>query len=192
MLQTPITEIDNSLGELHYNDNLICHYAGGVAFAALKKWEQAEEFFEICVSSPAQVPAAIQFEAFKKLTLVQLISRGTVSLSMFRTYASANKLERKTAAVPKYTHNSLIRLLKVSPYGSFAKAYPQQIATLKKIAESDAAVFTNVSPQSMTSPWIVGEDFEGRQYWSHQPSAGARTTGVNQKAYVDISDSQSG
>lgn len=50
-----------------------------MAFAALKRWEEAEEFFEICVSSPAQVPAAIQLEAYKKLTLVQLISRGAVS-----------------------------------------------------------------------------------------------------------------
>lgn len=79
VLQNPITEIDSTLGDLHYNDNLVYHYAGGMIFAALKKWEEAEEFFEICVSSPAQVPAAIQFEAYKKLTLVQLISRGTVS-----------------------------------------------------------------------------------------------------------------
>jgi COP9 signalosome complex subunit 3 len=82
ILQTPITEIDNSLSDLHYQDNLVYHYAGGIALAALKKWEEAEEFFEICVSSPAQVPAAIQLEAYKKLTLVQLISRGTVSLSI--------------------------------------------------------------------------------------------------------------
>ena len=69
-----------SITDLHYNDNLIYHYAGGVALAALKRWEEAEEFFEICVSSPAQVPAAIQFEAYKKLILVQLISRGAVWL----------------------------------------------------------------------------------------------------------------
>jgi len=85
VLQIPITEIDNSLGELHYNDSLLYHYAGGMAFAALKRWEEAEEFFEICVSSPAQVPAAIQLEAYKKLTLVQLISRGTVSRSLYQT-----------------------------------------------------------------------------------------------------------
>jgi len=103
----------------------VYHYAGGMAFAALKRWEEAEEFFEICVSSPAQVPAAIQLEAYKKLTLVQLISRGT------------------TTTVPKYTNNSLVRLLKTSPYGAFAKAYPQQIATLKKIVENDAAAFAS-------------------------------------------------
>ena len=90
VLEIPITEIDISLGDLHYNDNLVYHYAGGMAFAALKQWEEAEEFFEICVSSPAQVPAAIQLEAYKKLTLVQLISRGTVSVPSLVTRSSAN------------------------------------------------------------------------------------------------------
>ena len=147
ILQIPITEIDHSLGDLHYNDNLLYHYAGGMVFAALKRWEEAEEFFEICVSSPAQVPAAIQLEAHKKLTLVQLISRGTVSLPGISATHPALTLSIKTAAVPKYTNNSLVRLLKTSPYGSFAKAYPQQIETLKKIAESDSALFSNVRPQ---------------------------------------------
>jgi COP9 signalosome complex subunit 3 len=95
VLQVPITEIDNSLCDLHYSDNLVYHYAGGMALAALKMWEEAEEFFEICVSSPAQVPAAIQLEAYKKLTLVQLISRGMVSLLVFFRQSSANTLGQR-------------------------------------------------------------------------------------------------
>ena len=78
VLSHPITAIDTTLSDLTYNDNLIYHYAGGVALAALKRWSQAEEFFEICVTAPAQVPAAIQLEAFKKLVLVQLIQYGEV------------------------------------------------------------------------------------------------------------------
>ena len=81
LLETPITTIDTTLSELHYNDNLVYHYAGGVALGALKRWAEAEEFFEICASSPAQVPAAIQLEASKKLVLVQLIQYGKVCLS---------------------------------------------------------------------------------------------------------------
>lgn len=77
VLKTPITEIDTSVSDLSYNDNLIYHYAGGMVLAALKRWEDAEEFFEICVTSPATTPAAIQLDAYKKLVLVQLISRGT-------------------------------------------------------------------------------------------------------------------
>ncbi len=78
VLSHPITSVDTTLSDLTYHDNLIYHYAGGIALAALKRWQEAEEFFEICVTAPAQVPAALQLEAFKKLVLVQLIQYGEV------------------------------------------------------------------------------------------------------------------
>lgn len=78
ILAVPITSVDTSVSDLHYNDNLVYHYSGGMALAALKRWREAEEFFELCVSAPAQVPAAIQLEAYKKLVLVQLIQYGEV------------------------------------------------------------------------------------------------------------------
>ena len=83
ILEYPITDIDTDLSDLHYNDNLVYHYAGGIAFAALKRWDEAQDFFEICVSSPGTVPAALQLEALKKLKLVQLISTGAVRLILF-------------------------------------------------------------------------------------------------------------
>jgi len=80
VLARPITEIDtNTLSpDLTYNDNLTYHYTGGIVLAALKKWKEAEEYFEICVTSPGSYPAALQMEALKKLKLVQLISSGKV------------------------------------------------------------------------------------------------------------------
>lgn len=78
ILAVPITSVDTSVSDLHYNDNLVYHYSGGMALGALKRWREAEEFFELCVSAPAQVPAAIQLEAYKKLVLVQLIQYGEV------------------------------------------------------------------------------------------------------------------
>ncbi len=85
VLSTPILHIETSVSPLTYNDNLIYHYAGGIALGALKKWREAEEFFEICASSPGQAPAAIQLEALKKLTLVQLILYGKVkSLNLLK------------------------------------------------------------------------------------------------------------
>lgn len=78
VLAVPITSVDTSVSDLHYNDNLVYHYSGGMALGALKRWREAEEFFELCVSAPAQVPAAIQLEAYKKLVLVQLIQYGEV------------------------------------------------------------------------------------------------------------------
>lgn len=85
VLAHPITEIAPPLSDLHYNDHLTYHYAGGMAWAALKRWAEAAECFEAVVSSPAQVPAAIQMEALKKLTLVQLIQRGTVCAFLAKT-----------------------------------------------------------------------------------------------------------
>lgn len=125
VLETPITTIDMSLSDLTYNDNLVYHYAGGVALGALKRWREAEEFLEICASSPAQVPAALQMEASKKLVLIQLILYGM------------------TVPPPKYTNPVLQRLLKSSPYGAFIKSYPQQRSQLLKVIEKDVETFTN-------------------------------------------------
>ncbi|KZT10407.1 uncharacterized protein LAESUDRAFT_721772 [Laetiporus sulphureus 93-53] len=125
VLSVPITNIDLTISDLTYNDNLIYHYAGGVAFGALKRWREAEEFFEICASSPAQVPAAIQLEASKKLVLVQLILYG------------------QTVPPPRYTNPNLTRLLKNSPYGKYIKAYPLPRSALYAAIEKDNELFTN-------------------------------------------------
>ncbi|PCH44992.1 hypothetical protein WOLCODRAFT_139360 [Wolfiporia cocos MD-104 SS10] len=123
VLTVPITFVDLKVSGLTYNDNLVYHYAGGVAFGALKRWREAEEFFEICASSPAQVPAAVQLEASKKLVLVQLILYG------------------KTIPPPKYTNPTLQRLLKNSPYGQFLKIYPQQRQILYAAIQKDTELF---------------------------------------------------
>lgn len=124
VLSTPITEIDTTLSNLEYNDNLIYHYAGGIVFGALKLWKQAEDCFEICASAPAQVAAAIQLEASKKLVLVQLILYG------------------HTVPPPKYTNATLQRLLKASPYGNFIKAYPKQVSQLQAVIQKDLETFS--------------------------------------------------
>ncbi|KAI0633148.1 hypothetical protein C8Q77DRAFT_1058791 [Trametes polyzona] len=124
VLAVPITSVDTALSDLHYNDNLVYHYSGGMALAALKRWREAEEFFEICVSAPAQVPAALQLEAYKKLVLVQLIQYG------------------ETSATPKYTHPALARLLKSSPYGAFIKMYPAQSSALRGLVTKEQEQFT--------------------------------------------------
>jgi len=125
VLSKPITMIDLTLSELSYNDNLVYHYAGGVALGALKRWREAEEFLEICASSPAQVPAAVQLEASKKLVLIQLILYG------------------KTNPPPKYTNPTLQRLLKASPYGTYIKMYPQKRKTLTSLLHRDSDLYHN-------------------------------------------------
>jgi len=125
VLSHPITEIDTATlsPDLHYTDNLTYHYTGGIALAALKKWKEAEEFFEICVTSPGNYPAALQMEALKKLRLVQLISTGKVS------------------TLPKYTHPLLLRLFKATPYNAFINAYPHNSELMRDIYEKDRQTF---------------------------------------------------
>ncbi|KAJ3551166.1 hypothetical protein NM688_g4871 [Phlebia brevispora] len=124
VLTSPIYQVDTKISELSWNDNLLYHYAGGVAFGALKRWQEAEEFFEICVTAPAQTPASIQLEALKKLTLVQLILYG------------------KPMSPPKYTNQLLIRNLKNSPYHNLARNYPQKRSTLVTTTTKDGETFT--------------------------------------------------
>ncbi|KIM38050.1 hypothetical protein M413DRAFT_448084 [Hebeloma cylindrosporum] len=125
VLSNPITEIDTAFlsPDLHYSDNLSYHYTGGVALAALKRWKEAEEFFEICVTSPGNYPAALQMEALKKLRLVQLISTGKVS------------------NLPKYTNSLLLRLFKNTPYNAFINAYPNNSALMREIYDKERQVF---------------------------------------------------
>jgi COP9 signalosome complex subunit 3 len=78
------------------------------------------------VGSPAQTPSALQWEALKKLVLVQCVAKG------------------KGTNLPKYVHPTLSRLLKTSPYGAFAKAYPRQMAQLKELAEKEKDAFATV------------------------------------------------
>ncbi|RPD63474.1 hypothetical protein L227DRAFT_497116 [Lentinus tigrinus ALCF2SS1-6] len=123
VLSVPITQVDTTLSDLHYNDNLVYHYAGGMALAALKQWHKAEEFFEICVSAPAQAPAAIQLEAYKKLVLVQLIQYGEI------------------APLPKYTLPAISRMFKATPYASLLKQYPMQINSLRTLVTKEHDLF---------------------------------------------------
>ncbi|KAF9479877.1 hypothetical protein BDN70DRAFT_878305 [Pholiota conissans] len=125
ILEHPITEIDTKFcPDLTYTDNLVYHYTGGVALAALKKWKDAEEHFEICVTSPGTYPAALQMEALKKLRLVQLIARGTVP------------------PLPKYTHPQLVRLFKNTPYNAFINAYPRNGPLMREIFDKERQTFS--------------------------------------------------
>lgn len=126
VLDNPIDTIDTTISDLHYNDNLMYHYLGGVVLAVLKKWSEAEEFFEICVTAPGAVPAALQLEALKKLRLVQLISRGAV------------------LPLPKYAHHALPRLLKNSIYSDLINAYPQNTERLYNILDKEKQTFNTV------------------------------------------------
>lgn len=111
--------------DLTYHTSLNYHYAGGICLAALKRFREAEDFLEIVVSSPAQgPPAALQLDALNKLALIQLLVYG------------------RAGATPRYTHPTLARIFKASPYHALAKAYPAPASALIALAEKDAKTFS--------------------------------------------------
>jgi COP9 signalosome complex subunit 3 len=144
VLSHPITAIDTNLSDLTYNDNLVYHYTGGIALAALKRWSEAEEFFETCVSGPGQAPAAIQMEALKKLVLVQLISRGKVSCLSWTSFNPCSWPSMQTINPPKYTHPNLLRLFKSTPYMTLVNSYPQQTEQMRALVEKERQLFVAV------------------------------------------------
>ncbi|KAG8895655.1 hypothetical protein FRB99_000397 [Tulasnella sp. 403] len=123
VLAVPLAEIDKNLCGVTYLDNLTYYYLGGVIYGVLKRWSEAEEFFEIAVSAPAQVTSAIQVEAYKKLTLIQLILYG------------------KTKPLPKYVATPLTRQLKQPAYQHFIKNYPSAPAALNSIVEKEIQTY---------------------------------------------------
>ncbi|KAF9517991.1 hypothetical protein BS47DRAFT_1375491 [Hydnum rufescens UP504] len=124
ILSTPISQIDLLLSDLDYNDNLQYHYLGGVIFGALKRYEEAEDFLETAVSSPAHSPSAIQLEAYKKLILIQLIRHG------------------KTIPPPKYTNTALTKQMKAIPqYAAIVRHYPTLKGPLQEVLAKEINFF---------------------------------------------------
>ncbi|KAG2003486.1 hypothetical protein CC2G_004086 [Coprinopsis cinerea AmutBmut pab1-1] len=123
ILEVPISNIDTNLSELTYNDNLTYHYTGGIIFAMLKRWKEAEEFFQIVVTAPSTYPSSLQMEALKKMSIGQLIWKGKVS------------------PLPKYTHPLLVRQFKSTPYQAFINAYPHNSESLKELLNKEKNLF---------------------------------------------------
>jgi len=121
--QPIVCEISTALSDLHYNDNLIYHYACGFVMTAMKRWKEAEDFFEAVVSAPAQAPAALQLEAYKKLGMVQLILYG------------------KIQDVPKYANSSLVRAFKATAYAYLGRLYPSRIREIQEMLQKHEQIF---------------------------------------------------
>lgn len=85
---------------------LLYFYYGGMIYTALKDYDRALYFFEVCVTTPAMAVSHIMLEAYKKYTLVSLILNG------------------KVVFLPKFT-NSAARLMKrlSQAYQELATAY---------------------------------------------------------------------
>ncbi|XP_011499010.1 PREDICTED: COP9 signalosome complex subunit 3 [Ceratosolen solmsi marchali] len=86
---------------------LLYFYYGGMIYTALKNYERALYFFEVCVMTPATAVSHIMLEAYKKYILVSLILNGKIIL------------------LPNYTSNLVKRHIKrlSIPYQELATAY---------------------------------------------------------------------
>jgi COP9 signalosome complex subunit 3 len=86
-------------------------------------------------------------EALKKLVLVQLISRGTVSprtCNYYAFFSGGADVSAQTTSPPKYTHHNLLRLYKATPYHHFVQSYPHQPDKLHSLLEKEKNTFIAV------------------------------------------------
>lgn len=92
---------------------LLYYYYGGMIYTAMKDYDRALYFFEVCVSTPALAMSHIMLEAYKKYILVSLILHG------------------KMLPVPKYSSQVITRFMK-----PLSQAY-HDVATTYQSASSD-------------------------------------------------------
>lgn len=137
-----MAQIDKSIYPITYLDNLLYHYYGAFIFISLKSWPEAEEYLEMVVSAPlsSSVPSAIQLEAMKKLSLVQLIRYGSLK------------------NLPKYVPQLFSKAVKQSPYGTLAKVYPS--GQVQQVVEKDTKTW-----QADYNLGLVREVLENAPRW---------------------------
>ncbi|KAH8319490.1 hypothetical protein KR067_011754 [Drosophila pandora] len=58
---------------------LLYYYYGGMIYTALKNYERALYFFEVCITTPAMAMSHIMLEAYKKFLMVSLIVEGKIA-----------------------------------------------------------------------------------------------------------------
>ncbi|KAI8051580.1 hypothetical protein BDF22DRAFT_691371 [Syncephalis plumigaleata] len=94
LLEQPITEIDGKVSSLireKVEPFLLYYYYGGVIYALLKRYKEAELFFQQAITAPINTASAIQLAAYKKYMIISLISNG------------------KQIPLPQYTSNVVLR-----------------------------------------------------------------------------------
>lgn len=92
---------------------LLYYYYGGMIYTAMKDFDRALYFFEVCVTTPALAMSHIMLEAYKKYILVSLILHG------------------KVIPVPKYSSQVITRFMK-----PLSQAY-HDVATTYQSSSSD-------------------------------------------------------
>lgn len=77
LVDEKILDIDKSKTGITPRDALLYYFYAGNILVGLKRFKDAERFYETCLSVPAIILSAIMVEAFKRFVLVQLLNHGT-------------------------------------------------------------------------------------------------------------------
>ena len=96
-LDVDITSISSSSDE-DTKYFLLYFYYGGMIYTALKNYDRALYFFEVCVTTPAMAVSHIMLEAYKKYTIVSLILNGKVVFLPRFTNSAARLMKRLSQA----------------------------------------------------------------------------------------------
>ncbi|KAL0075690.1 hypothetical protein F4703DRAFT_1329016 [Phycomyces blakesleeanus] len=80
ILDSDIDHVDPTIYGVTIVDFLEYHYDASLIYIGNKQFERALDFLSIAISAPANIPSAIQFEAYKKYCLVSLIQDGKLQL----------------------------------------------------------------------------------------------------------------
>ncbi|XP_047360513.1 COP9 signalosome complex subunit 3 isoform X2 [Vespa velutina] len=106
-LDVDVTGISQEGAQFDSKFFLLYYYYGGMIYTALKNYDRALYFFEVCVTTPAMAVSHIMLEAYKKYILVSLILHG------------------KILNLPRYTSQVVNRYIKPLslPYQELATAY---------------------------------------------------------------------
>jgi hypothetical protein len=160
--------------------------------AALKRWAEAEEYFEICVTSPGTYPAALQMEALKKLRLVQLISTGKVYILLTKFVSMRIQLTfLQPGNLPKYTHPLLLRLFKNTPYQLFINAYPNNANQMREVYEKEKQTFNHVGFLISSIEVLFKSNSIGQKHGTYHPSYSARAAVGTQETHFNLCYSSS-
>ena len=106
-IDVEVTEIAKENGWFECKHFLSYYYYSGMIYTALKRYNHALFCFEQAVSCPASVVSHIMLEAFKKYTIIQLITEGDA------------------LPLPKYTSHVVTRFVKVlcTEYNELVQAF---------------------------------------------------------------------
>jgi len=119
-LNTDINLISKENGQFDAVHLLLYYYYGGCIYTALKQFDRALYFLEICVTCPTAAVSHIMLEAYKKYQLVGLLVHG-----------DKPKAFKENLALPKYTSPIVNKFLKplCSAYSEIVTAYQSNNAS---------------------------------------------------------------